>query len=87
MKELVKREFPLVKMVRINWRWCIGRGERARLSFDLSCFARRELSKNNVLLLFQLVIKLFSEFFIYPLARHMGKVIYYALVRPSGIER
>ena len=36
--------------------------------------------------LFLCVIKLFSVFFIYPLARHMGKVIYYALVRPSGLN-
>ena len=33
------------------------------------------------------VIKLFLDFFIYPLARHARKVIYYALVRPSGIEQ
>ena len=28
-------------------------------------------------------MKLFSHFFIYPLARHGRKVIYYALVRPQ----
>ena len=48
------------------------RGEKCQKDYDLMFIPR--------------VIKLFSDFFIYPLALHKGKVIYYALVRPSGLN-